>query len=213
MTSEIEKRLTKLEQSNRRLKGLLGLMVLGLVATVTMAQGTDGTLYIANSRENRVDVFDKYGKKLRDVNTVARPYAVAADPVTGTVYIASDEGVFMLGDDDKSTAVVAKGAIQKPSDMAVDLSGTLYLADSVGSIVKVFTSAGLHIADFGNDAVWHPNSIAIGQGVGADKETPQELIYVGYSVESSDSNNNNMVVVYDLDRTIVRSFGVPFPSR
>lgn len=178
-----------------------------------MAQDSEGNIYVADARENKISVFDRYGGKVRDITSVARPAAVAADPATGSVYAASDQGVFLLDDNDQPAVIVANGDVGSPSDMAVDSVGYIYVVDRDAGVVKVFTPAGGHVVDFAGSAGWYPVSVTIGQGVGADDETGAELIHVGYSVENSDSLNNEMVMAYDVaNLDLVRAFGVPFAA-
>lgn len=185
-----------------------------------IAQDLDGNLYVSDSRKGKVTVFDKYGHKVREVDSIAKPAAVATDRTTGVVYVASPDGVFVLGENGQAHALVGKSdpsAPVGPVDMAVDSGGNIYVVDGTSRLVRVYSVSGVHLADFGGadpqapcypDCRWIPMSIAIGP----DSVSGEEVIFVGYAFMALDSNNDAMVMVYDASyrRLPGRSFGVPF---
>jgi hypothetical protein len=87
--------------------------------------------------------------------------------------------------------------------MAIDAAGQIYLLDGGTRSVKVFSSAGVSLGEFAGGVAKYPVSLAIG----LDTVSGQELIYVGYSVETTDADNVEIVMVYDLSYNLVRSFG------
>jgi len=167
-----------------------------------MAQDADGNIYVADSRQGRVYVFDKYGRSINTVNTIAQPAAVAASPA-GDIYVASPHGIYLLGDNGQASSVVGQEELDSPVDMAIDAAGQIYLLDAGTRSVKVFSSAGVSLGEFAGGAAKYPVSIAVGRY----SVTGEELIYVGYSVEALDAVNTEIVMVFDLNYKLVRSFG------
>lgn len=168
-----------------------------------MAQDADGNVYVADFRQGRVYVFDKYGRSVETVNTIAQPAAVAAGPA-GEIYVASPHGVYLLGDNGQASSVVGQEELDSPVDMAIDAAGQVYLLDSGTRSVKVFTSAGVSLGEFAGGAARYPVSLA----VGIDTVSGEELVYVGYSVEEKTADNLEIIMVYDLSYNLVRSFGL-----
>lgn len=167
-----------------------------------MAQDIDGNVYVADARQGRVYVFDKYGRSIDTVNTIAQPAAVAAGSA-GEVYVASPHGVYLLGDNGQVSSIVGQAEIDSPVDMAVDGAGQIYLLDSGTRSVKVYSSAGVQLGEFAGGAAKYPVSIAIAR----DSISGEELIYVGYSVETTDADNTEIVMAYDTSYNLVRSIG------
>lgn len=167
-----------------------------------MAQDADGSIYIADLRQSRVYVFDKYGRSIDVVNSIAKPAAVAASS-TGEIYVASPHGVYLLGDNGQASSIVGQDALDLPVDMAIDAAGQIYLLDAGSRSVKVFSASGVSLGEFAGGAAKYPVSIAIGK----DSVTEEDLVYVGYSMELLDADNTEIIMVYDSNYNLVRSFG------
>ena len=168
-----------------------------------MAQDADGNVYVADLRRGRVYVFDKYGRSLDTVDTIAQPAAVAAGPA-GEIYVASPHGVYLLGDNGQANSLVGQEEIDSPVDMAVDAAGQIYLLDAGTRSVKVFSSAGVGLGEFAGGAGKYPVSIAIGK----DSVFAEDRVYIGYSIEVSKAVDTDLIEVYDTDRLLVT--GVDF---
>ncbi|MDT8316471.1 MAG: hypothetical protein RQ824_00580 [bacterium] len=167
-----------------------------------MAQDLEGNIYVADSRQGRVYVYDKYGRSVDTVNTIAQPAALAAGPA-GYIYVASPHGVYLLGDNGQASSVIGQENFDSPVDMAIDAAGQIYLLDSGTRSIRVFTSTGVSLGEFAGGSGKYPVSLA----VGVDTVSGEELVYVGYSVESLDAVNTEIVMVFDLNYNLVRSFG------
>lgn len=171
-----------------------------------IGQDSNDNIYVADARDSAVVVFDKYNRKINRITSVQRPYAVAAGPY-GDIFVASVlGGVYRLGAGGDATNIIADGSVGFPADMAIDSAGYFYIVDSKANEVKVFTAAGDFVRTFGGDGgTWYPTAVALG----SDSLNGEELIFVGYSVEWIDANNTSMIMAYDINGTVVRSFGVP----
>ncbi len=111
-----------------------------------MAFGPDGNLYVADSLNGRISIFDPTGK------------LVSAFGVTGT-------------GTDKATA--APGQFQEPWDVTVGADGWVYVADTWNSRVQVFDAQHQFVTMWGhleqvagnqpgsNDGFWGPRAIAV----------------------------------------------------
>ncbi|MHB8628582.1 MAG: flippase activity-associated protein Agl23 [Aggregatilineales bacterium] len=111
-----------------------------------MAFGPDGNLYVADSLNGRISIFDRTGKL---VNTF------------GTIGAGSDKGT------------AAPGQFQEPWDVAVGADGWVYVSDTWNSRVQVFDAQHQFVTMWGhleqiagnqagsNDGFWGPRAIAV----------------------------------------------------
>lgn len=109
-----------------------------------LAIAGDGTLYVVDSYKNHVVKFDRNGNYIGDI-AFPRASAVAVS-VDGSLYIGSHK--------DYSVAIYRNGRIagylgsgpgefSSVRDIAVDnATGRVYVADSVGNAIRVFTASG-----------------------------------------------------------------------
>jgi sugar lactone lactonase YvrE len=121
---------------------LIGSSGLALTAPSGLAFGPDGTLYIADTGNNRVAMYRNGATGLR-ASGLSLPAGVAVD-AAGNVYIANTGAgnVVVYQGDVYSTLTTA--AVTAPSGIAVDPSGSLLLGDKTsGKIVRVPSEAGV----------------------------------------------------------------------
>jgi DNA-binding beta-propeller fold protein YncE len=98
-----------------------------------LAIGPDGSSYIADSGNNRIDVFSASG-------TFVRTFGKEATPVEGECH--KDAGC-----EEKNTALA--GVLKEPKDLVLDSAGHVFVADSGLNRIDVFASDGTFVRAFG----------------------------------------------------------------
>jgi sugar lactone lactonase YvrE len=134
----------------------------------------DGTFYVADSRNNRIEHFDATGKVLKVWGTLGdntngkapggtlnEPWGVAVGP-DGSVYVSDTwnhriqkfdaDGKFIkmwgtFGQSDANTP----SALYGPRGIAVDAKGHVYVADTGNKRIVIFDSDGKFLAQFGSE--------------------------------------------------------------
>jgi len=120
----------------------------------------DGTVYVADPGAQAVWIFDPESGASTEVrqlggDTLVSPVAVAAgrerqvfvaDSMLGKVWLLDREG--------KLVRMIAGDGLKRPSALAYDdATDRLYVADSVGQQVTVYTSSGQRLASWGGRGV------------------------------------------------------------
>ncbi len=139
-----------------------------------LAAGPDGTLYVADSLNHRVQAFNASGELLNawgvfevgERGTAAggnfnQPWGIATGP-DGNVYVAdtwnhrvqvfTPEGEFLRawGQLGQLDAAASQIDFWGPRDIAVDADGNVYVADTGNKRVRVYTSEGEWLRDIGS---------------------------------------------------------------
>ena len=165
-----------------------------------MAVGPTGTVYVADSGNNRIETFSSngafqgtFGSFGSGTDQFNYPYGVAVGP-TGTVYVADT-------DNNRIETFSSNGAFQGtfgsfgsgnnqfyfPYGVAVGPTGTVYVADSGNNRIETFSSNGAFQGTFGssgsgNDQFYFPYGVAVG---------PTGTVYV------ADTNNDRIERFFD----------------
>jgi DNA-binding beta-propeller fold protein YncE len=168
-------------------------------------QVVSNTVWVANSENQRVDAFTLTGGFLRSYKpngtTLLRDYAVAVDPSDGSLWVADTYH-------DRIVNYATDGAVQqawtagttKPSGIALDGAGGVYVSDTGGNRVLKCSRAGSCITLAG-----------VGGGAG-QVSSPNGLTVVAGELYIADSNNNR-VQVLSLSGTFIKQFGQEFLRR
>ncbi len=114
-----------------------------------IALGPDGNLYVADTRNARIQVLDADGRFLRAFGALLkRPVSLALDR-TGRVFVAdsardriqvySREGVFLFGFGRRGAK---SSRLSSPTRVRVGPRGTVYVLDRGGELIRVFDPRG-----------------------------------------------------------------------
>ena len=140
-----------------------------------IAQGEDGLLYVADSANHRIVVFDEAGNVINSMGryglasdagggegTLNEPWGVAAGP-DGSVFVADTWNHRVVVFDAQGEFVRTWGsegafsedpmAFWGPRDIAVDADGQVYVADTGNKRVLVFTPEGEFVRQIGEAGV------------------------------------------------------------
>ncbi|MDD2922431.1 MAG: TIGR03663 family protein [Anaerolineales bacterium] len=162
---------------------------LNLNAPRSLAFAKDGTVYVADSRNQRVLHVDMEGKVLHQWGTFAdgvstpvgagtfnEPWGVAVAP-DGSVYVTDTwnhriekftaDGKFLT-----AWGIFGQGetpeALYGPRGLAVDSKGRVYVTDTGNKRVVVFDANGLYVTQFGNGGL-EPGQFDEPVGIAVDK--------------------------------------------
>jgi len=143
-----------------------------LAAPTAVALDADRAIYVAESSENRLLIFQPDGSYLKTLSGLDKPIAVAVNSY-GQIYIGnSGAGSVDIYDADSLQQIgmlgSGDGEFRKPVAIAIDSAGTIYVADEQTRIVKVFNPDGSYRFSFGGhetdgEGFHHPISIAINE--------------------------------------------------
>jgi DNA-binding beta-propeller fold protein YncE len=143
-----------------------------------MAIGPDGNLYVADSQNARIAIFDPDGKLLRQFGTVS-----TTDP--------------------NSPVTPLPGSLREPWGVAVGQDGTIYVADTWNHRIQVFDNNGTFLRMWGEfeqlppaqegkpNGFWGPRDVAVDS---------QNNVYVA-------DTGNKRIRVYDARGNLLRTIG------
>gem|GEM_PF-1824959 len=116
-----------------------------------LAADTQNALYIADPQKGQVVKRAADGRILRVVEGLGRPGALALD-LSGNIYIADlDAGLVTVFDSAWNPLNSFDAGVVQASDIALDAARSrLYLSDSEGHRIRVFTTAGQWLFDIGS---------------------------------------------------------------
>jgi DNA-binding beta-propeller fold protein YncE len=197
-----------------------------LDAPGNLAIGAEGAAYVADSKNNRVDVFSPQGNFLRafgegvvdgaealQVCTTATsclqgkassapggmngPEDVAFGP-DGQLYVADRDNnrIDILTPEGAFLRAFGEGELEEPEGIGFGSTGELYVADTENDRVVVFTMSGSFVREFG----------ASGEAAG-DLDGPHDVVESAGGLVAVSDDNNNRVDVFTAGGTFVRAFG------
>ena len=168
-----------------------------------IAAGSDGKLYVTNTSRGTVSVYSNNGLLLYTLTEVEAPLGIHAD-AAGRLYISDIRskyvGVYSVaqtGDTQETTRATllfklgkGEGEFQLPNAIAVSEQGNIYVVDSKTNSIKVYSSSGQALLEFGMGILRNPVGITI------DKVSA-EVYVIDY--------NNSCVRVFDPQGNLLRS--------
>ena len=130
----------------------------GMRTPVRLAVGTEGTLYVADPRGGGVLEYTPAGRLVRVIGTGGSPAGVGVG-ADGTLLVSRGSYVAVLGRDGQELRRLQppEGPFKAATGIAVDDTGTIYVTDSGGNCVEVFSAGGAYLFRLG--------SFGIAQGV------------------------------------------------
>ena len=163
-----------------------------------LALGAGGSLYVSDPANQGVLKFSVAGKLTQKLAVKGIPQGVAVTP-DGRLLVSLKESVAIF--DATGTEVGKLGAgvgqFQRAAGITVDDTGLIYVADSKGGCVQLFTSGGAYLSRFGSK----------GSGDGQFRY-PTSIAYekISRQIAVVDSLNAR-VQFYDLNGAFIRSVG------
>ncbi len=183
-----------------------------------IALGPEGRIYVADTNNHRVQVFDAQGQFLFQWGSLCvletkegcsslagqfnTPEGLVYNPLSGIVYVAdsgnhriqafSPEGEFLFQWGSEGNA---EGQFNNPVGLATDEEGRVYVADVVNHRVQVFDHAGKFLKAWGREGT-EAGQFRFPSGIAIYKDS----VYVT-------DNGNHRVQRFDLDGRFLNSWG------
>ena len=179
-----------------------------LSAPTAVAVGPGGDVYVAESRNYRVQIFSPDGEYRSSLQGLNTPVSLAVGS-GGELFVgnAGSGAVEVFDSTLKRISALGKGngEFMRPTAIAVGSSGTVYVADGDANLIKVYKSDHTFSFSFGsagmaNGQFLKPVAIAINEAAG-------ELVVSDLSMRLSMSGETSgRVQVFSLEGTFKRSF-------
>ena len=147
---------------------------------VAAAWGPDGRIFVADSKNNRIVVFDNSGRYVREFGEFG-----IAKPSVG------------------STATWKPGRLNYPTGVATDTNGDVYVADFNNDSISVFSAEGAFLRRFPDP---HRPTGRGSSGSGGNGIAVTTLAVSGGKVFAADAYQ---VFVFDTQGVLLRQFGKP----
>ncbi len=154
---------------------------------VHAAVDDSGNYYVTDSRNGRIEMFDKAGLFQKEIGRISnprlvRPWGVAISPVTKRIYVTDNEQCLLLVFNPDGTLVETLGGkgtepgfLKAPRGVAVGYGGRVYVADTDNGRISVWGEDGLFLGVFGPETKGTGATLKAPVDVAVD---PDELLYV-----------------------------------
>lgn len=172
-----------------------------------VALGPDGRIYMTDSGNQRIQVFESDGTFVRQWGGgLSGPWGIAVSS-SGQVFVVENAGACIQVFESDGTFVrkwgsygSGEGQFTVPKGIALAPDGRVWVSDSGNSRIQIFETDGTFVRQFGSSGSLAgqfnlPRGIAI---------TPEGMVYVA-------DTGNNRIQVFDLEGTYVRSWGSGAP--
>ncbi len=174
---------------------------------VRAALDAQGNVYVSETANNLVRIFDKKGKYKKSFS-VQSPLGIAVDP-SGSIYIGSEskKSIEVYTSNYTYSHSIGAGEISKPNSLVIDSTGKIYAADNLNDVVKVYDPSGSLSSSFGGTGNTgglfnKPTSVALNEAAGEVYVTDLQLVQT-----SSGETNGARIQVFDKNGAFKRSFG------
>jgi len=113
----------------------------------------DGRIYVLQHTRNKITIFNAKKQPIWEIN-VPRP--LAATTKDNKLYVTTDRGGVMIGDLNGKLLNAfgvkgrGKGQFNRPTGIAVDSKGNIYVADSINYRLSAYNKEGKHLWDVGS---------------------------------------------------------------
>ncbi len=182
-----------------------------------LAVDNEGNIYVADTENQRIVVFDKDGLQRRIIGegVVGVPWGIAVSPLDGNIYVTSTfplETNRIVVFTPEGELVNEFGQFGRPSDpnftdaptmfgprnITVDLDGYIYVVDTGGHRVRIYDPEFNHIRDIGGEGTGFGQML---EPVGIVVHPISGEIYVAETW-------NHRISVYNREGTILRTWEV-----
>jgi hypothetical protein len=136
----------------------------------SVAADNTGRIFVANSKNNKIVIFNQQGVQIDSIQGLASPISVEADN-SGNIYVGNEKkgNVEIFGPNLNFLYSLGKGDNEfvQPNDIAVDTTtGNVYIADKGRNVVGIYDGAGGFVRNLGepgngNGQFHSPLSVAI----------------------------------------------------
>jgi len=178
-----------------------------------MAVDAAGRLYIADTGNDRIQVFNKRGRFIaawgsagKEEGNFGSPGDVAVDPA-GNVYVVDPENFRIQKFDAEGDflaawgpdKVLGAGFIREPVGIAVDAAGTVYVADAWQALILKYDDSGNFITAWGD---------TIDENGGMFSFRPTDLALDAAGNVFATDYYNNRVLKFDATGALITSWGI-----
>lgn len=151
---------------------------------IGIATDAGGNIYVTDTDQDRVIVFDKEGKffnAIGEKGTFEQPTGIAINDALNRLYVLDTKKsqLFIHTKDGKQVAVIGRrgegdGEFNFPTNLFVSRTGKVYVSDSMNFRIQVFDAEGKFIRKFGQVGDT-PGMFSRPKGIAVDSE---EHVYV-----------------------------------
>jgi DNA-binding beta-propeller fold protein YncE len=146
---------------------------------IGLATDAGGNIYVSDTDQDRIIVFDKDGKYLNAIGekgTFEQPTGIALNDALNRLYVLDTKKsqLFIYTKDGKQVAIIGTrgggdGEFNFPTNICVGKSGKVYVSDSMNFRVQIFDAEGKFIGKFGTVGD-SPGMFSRPKGIAVDSE-------------------------------------------